>query len=100
SRPANHPPSLHDALPISGTLHHLALIVRLGIGDLDLGGQRLDLLLAEAERGEVAVIKLLHRMAVGADLLVDLEAALQRRAIEGRSEEHTSELQSRENLVC
>src|SRR5205807_8763428 len=45
--------------------------------------ERLDLLLAEAERGEVAVVELLHRVARRADLFVDLEAALQRGAIVG-----------------
>src|SRR5690606_39843167 len=78
--------SLHDALPISVPQailgHTLAIAVRLGIGD---GG--VDGLLAGLDCGagkparETNPLGLLRNVGL-------------------RSEEHTSELQSRENLVC
>ena len=44
---------------------------------------RLDLVLAVADIGEVAEIEMLDRVAGGADLLVDLKAALLRRPVVG-----------------
>src|SRR5690606_23927903 len=61
------------------------LLLRTGIGlGLALAEEAVDLVLAQG-----------HRLAAGAD---ELDDALDR--IDDRSEEHTSELQSRENLVC
>ena len=52
-------------------------------GHLHAGGDRLDLRFVEADAREVAVVHQLHRMAVAADLLIDLEAALGRGPVEG-----------------
>src|SRR5690606_39599937 len=83
--------SLHDALPISH--RHVSAGHALGAGD-DVG------LVAVALRTEV-----LTEPAEGADHLVRhqqhvVPVADLPHALEVRSEEHTSELQSRENLVC
>ena len=64
-------------------LVHLALVVRLRIGDLIAGGDRLYLLLAVAEIGEIAEIEMLDRMTDRTDFLVDLETALQRSPVVG-----------------
>ena len=64
-----------DARP----LEHVALVVRTG-GDLVFGGERLHLVLGIARPaglGEVAEGDVFQRMAVRADLAIDLEAALQ-----------------------
>src|SRR5690606_40986142 len=77
--------SLHDALPIYvlGGVDQLHPVRRLACGPLDL------LVALVADQQDVVVL------AVEAvDLLVDLGDE------RARSEEHTSELQSRENLVC
>src|SRR5690606_40447062 len=76
--------SLHDALPISLADDH-----RRGVGG--------------RAQGEVAGVA--HRLLVGewvAVVAVELAARLRlpEVALGARSEEHTSELQSRENLVC
>src|SRR5205807_5870278 len=84
--------SLHDALPISE--HPL-----LGVAEGDGSGRGLhgdvevdDPVLAEAEEPDHALV-LADLLAIGAEPVV-------RRAQNGRSEEHTSELQSPCNLVC
>src|SRR5690606_42132753 len=86
------PLSLHDALPI---------YVRLHLGDL-----------VQEERPSVRQLErprlLVHRTGEGpllvAEELVLLDLPREGAAVQGderaRSEEHTSELQSRENLVC
>src|SRR5690606_41853727 len=80
--------SLHDALPISPVLEargrscYLPGGVRTDRGRL---GEEVECLLA---RGDA--------LAAATPLVEQFPAALG----EGRSEEHTSELQSRENLVC
>ncbi len=61
-------------------LHGFALAVE--VVHLFLRRDRLDPVVAVAERSEVAVMQQVHRMAVGADLLVDLKAALQGGAVE------------------
>src|SRR5690606_39758857 len=95
-----HPLSLHDALPI--WTHFLAVAVLEGQGrhvdraarqagdgaDVDLGQLEAEELVALGRRGE-----LLPQVAVATDGVAGgLEVLV-------RSEEHTSELQSRENLV-
>src|SRR4029077_8067648 len=64
-------------------LVHLALIVRLRIGDLIAGSNRLHLLFAVAEIGEIAEIEMLDRMTDRTDFLVDLEPALHRSPVIG-----------------
>src|SRR5690606_41285277 len=85
--------SLHDALPIFA---HRALGQPERRGDgrsrLPLGRQAQDAAFAVGER--VLLAPGLHGQ-VGVD-----GAAAGHDAAQGRSEEHTSELQSRENLVC
>src|SRR5690606_41995338 len=77
--PQSYTLSLHDALPISFAVHlhraHRARLLQ------DVTRQRRDL------GGDVGIT---HAGGVGARRDLPL----------GRSEEHTSELQSRENLVC
>src|SRR5262249_52889794 len=65
------------------SLEHLPLIVGLFVGDLVGGGDSLDLVLVVAEIGKVAKIEMLDRMAGGADLLVNLKAALRRSPVVG-----------------
>src|SRR5690606_39657213 len=75
--------SLHDALPISRVRHEVRQRGDHGVADGALGGRGL-------ARGHL----------LGHERLVEREAeVLEDRAL-ARSEEHTSELQSRENLVC
>lgn len=66
-------------------LEHLAFVVR-AVGDLHLRGENLHRLrreLRSARLAEIAVGQKPHRMAARADLLVDLEAALQLRVVVG-----------------
>src|SRR5205085_2961191 len=90
--------SLHDALPILGELvatvvHHLQPLVGQG-GDLlepsreDEGGQLHPQGVLPADAGG------------GVGQLRDLRGPGGERTDRGRSEEHTSELQSQSNLVC
>src|SRR5690606_41830028 len=86
-----HPLSLHDALPIS--------LRRLGLRDAarELGGE------PAAPPRPARPRRLVLRLALPGPALsaAGLEEQLAVRAPgDGRSEEHTSELQSRENLVC
>src|SRR5690606_42038235 len=88
ARTAPYTPSLHDALPIFAS--DAALVKRRAAADavVDRGAAGLQ----RAGLGRPAVVgersqHRVNRRAAGADLVV-------------RSEEHTSELQSRENLVC
>src|SRR3712207_9020569 len=79
--------SLHDALPILGDdhpFHHAEHVRRSSTGD---GGQELGLVFAAGDTRKLdrdAWVRLLER----------------RQDLEHRSEEHTSELQSRQYLVC
>src|SRR5690606_40613542 len=89
--------SLHDALPIlnyasagAGSPHHLAM--ELLNAELDLGMVHIPYKgaapsLTDVAGGQVPIMMV--DLAAGAGFLQG-----------GRSEEHTSELQSRENLVC
>src|ERR1700739_179212 len=61
----------------SGPLVHLAFVIW-SVGDLIAGSDRLDLVLAVADLAEVAKIEMLDRMTDRANLLVNLEATLQR----------------------
>src|SRR5690606_40747651 len=81
----NYPLSLHDALPIY--LHEVA-----GAVGPDVGHARHAVHL----RGDVDQHRLQRRVRLGGAAGHDAGAV--QRAL--RSEEHTSELQSRENLVC
>src|SRR5690606_41472825 len=95
--PVLNAPSLHDALPIFA---HAGL---LGIGDMGAEPDRTllqpvaDDLFQPRERA-AADEQDVGRIHLQEFLLRMLAATLRRNA--GRSEEHTSELQSRENLVC
>src|SRR5690606_42020341 len=83
-------PYLHDALPIS--LHRLLGVPHEhALGDLELEGVRRQPGLLEQPRHRVEEARL-RELAPG-----NIERDAQLRM---RSEEHTSELQSRENLVC
>src|SRR5206468_10266115 len=92
--------SLHDALPICalnvlryftwpGNLEDLAAAVR----NLALTSLEEEIGVADAER----VLPQFARRSTETDLSLDLPL---REAREARSEEHTSELQSRSDLVC
>src|SRR5690606_40305250 len=90
---------LHDALPIFGELVELgAELAQVGLELADLKfGQSFDLgeqlgELAGGPAGLFDPLELLGALGLGEE--VRIEAAAE------RSEEHTSELQSRENLVC
>src|SRR5690606_42038641 len=76
SPPALYTLSLHDALPI-----------------FDRAGHRPGAVLAEGDRQDPAAADQANRR-------LEPDDAVDRGGAEDRSEEHTSELQSRENLVC
>src|SRR5690606_39915571 len=91
SRPYNHP--LHDALPIYGHGDDTA-----DVRDEALDAGQPDVLLDDIADGAVDVGGLVQMTP--RDLTCSGKAG---EAVDGaadRSEEHTSELQSRENLVC
>src|SRR5690606_41372441 len=96
-RPALSPPSLPDALPISAD-YALSWSVddqQLG-GALERGSELRRVVLDDCRRP----LRLLDtprplRRAEGWEKFF-----VEERRLDGRSEEHTSELQSRENLVC
>src|SRR5690606_39547742 len=73
--------SLHDALPISGGEQDGVDVLVSAVGPDDL---------VPVDVGE-------HRAAGGAS---DVDGGAVGAVVDDRSEEHTSELQSRENLVC
>src|SRR5690606_41745818 len=88
ARPATYALSLHDALPILG------LSAEDGIGDLGLS----------YPNNETIALRFSGQTAPLDDIRVRqaINYAIDREGIVSslRSEEHTSELQSRENLVC
>src|SRR5690606_42006513 len=93
-------PSLHDALPISfGDLHVLRNV------DLQLyNGENL-VVLGRSGTGKSVLIKLISGLLKpdkgDITVLGELVNQLNEKELRDlRSEEHTSELQSRENLVC
>src|SRR5690606_40847679 len=98
-RPATlerYPLSLHDALPIlrehghrlRDGLHHVPRRLERPVADLAVGRR---------QQGLVAAALVRRQAAAPA---VRLHLAARYAAAAARSEEHTSELQSRENLVC
>src|SRR5690606_42063643 len=99
--PATHassPLSLHDALPISGpparhVAEHDAVAAQAGTPALRGGAAHLSDLVGTSRWRHAQIV---FEAAPGLG-----EVCEQAREIRGvRSEEHTSELQSRENLVC
>src|SRR5690606_42091879 len=82
--------SLHDALPICQTRRFAFMNRWYKVKKAELFARRID-----AERAELRIGKL--RLVVPAKLLSDGGLQCETKV---RSEEHTSELQSRENLVC
>src|SRR5690606_40170717 len=94
---ARYPPSLHDALPILTGAYLGAAVATAG----DINGDGIsDLLIGAPGQGGVGAASLFHGKP-------DPPAAAAQWSYSGsqnlgylRSEEHTSELQSRENLVC
>src|SRR5690606_41037195 len=89
-------PSLHDALPISlaGRRGHVDATTELGaVGHRDLRSDEIAFDLARREQ-----LDALGGRDVALDRAFDRDHARLNRRV--RSEEHTSELQSRENLVC
>src|SRR5207302_9614459 len=93
-----YPLSLHDALPISGQANHLGVTI-----EADIIKQKLP----DCNGGFTALNFGKTDKRVYANLTSDHPIDLTRYQvvageirIDPRSEEHTSELQSRENLVC
>src|SRR5690606_41013399 len=91
--------SLHDALPIFSFLdeaqhHFIVLCLTDGVGHRR---NRRPLQLLPIETGYIAGVA--SAPALGSELLRRL-AVRRVDEVDRRSEEHTSELQSRENLVC
>src|SRR5207302_10336222 len=96
--PPPHPPSLHDALPISA--HTPAPIRRLLRRCLEKDRKRR---LDSAADARLEIDEALAAIADASTVRMPIQEAVWRRALPWaatRSEEHTSELQSRENLVC
>src|SRR5690606_40066232 len=94
------PLSLHDALPI-----YKVLLLTESIFSMDGDAAPLVSLAELAQRYDAGlVVDEAHAVGVygprGGGLIEELELQSQVLAKLGRSEEHTSELQSRENLVC
>src|SRR5690606_41577206 len=81
--------SLHDALPISGDLHALLHAAR------QLA--RVFLVVRAEVDGLERPVRALEPLGLAHTLDLEPEGDV---VFDGRSEEHTSELQSRENLVC
>src|SRR5690606_41381914 len=96
SAPASYPPSLHDALPIWADLAAF-----LDEDDVVVEPLAVHEMTEAAQRQRIAD-RLLPLAFVGADepRHVVLERGGEAERVVHRSEEHTSELQSRENLVC
>src|SRR5690606_41756592 len=93
-------PSLHDALPIGQYPRHVAA----ALPKAGLGGPRRR---SAAGRGSTrrpasvrANVSCSSRRAKGCAPCLGADVAVSPREGSRRSEEHTSELQSRENLVC
>src|SRR5690606_41405167 len=97
---ATHPLSLHDALPIS--LDHAMFSLNRFLAALVMGCVMTAVMLAfmwKMYRGAATKFAVL----IGAVALSGALLAMNRSQVlvgDTRSEEHTSELQSRENLVC
>src|SRR5690606_40000558 len=92
-----YPPSLHDALPICGVASRGAAGFNVSRGSRvkSVAMRDVDARLVERARaGEASAFEELVRRHLRAAYAVALGV------VGERSEEHTSELQSRENLVC
>src|SRR5690606_41639872 len=88
------PLSLHDALPISGKRARYSALPGLGL----LAGKHAQYSVLPDLFGSPGVVTPPSKIAkVSGDARTGTKTPYQRRP---RSEEHTSELQSRENLVC
>src|SRR5690606_40392890 len=85
---ATSPPSLHDALPICVWLSAEQYATIAGERSIRCA------VLAEPRVGNLAAESARHHLEAVTD------AERRHTEVEDRSEEHTSELQSRENLVC
>src|SRR5690606_41704858 len=88
---------LHDALPISEEIDARGLAVSPGFVDIH---SHADGSLDDDPRAESAVRQGITTIVAGQDGGSRANGADDRSFTELRSEEHTSELQSRENLVC
>src|SRR5690606_42010166 len=97
--PPRSPPSLHDALPIFPTTSpaHLA-----GTSAPPTDRSALSVYYAPYQRDDrgCALVDCCTPAACVGILPTDASAQRPQRRLLRRSEEHTSELQSRENLVC
>src|SRR5690606_41629428 len=91
-----YPLSLHDALPIS--VEGRVFMLMLGDGGIAVGEKRCPGAGGTARRAGAQ--RFVMRLAQTASFSNGREQAGERIRIGWRSEEHTSELQSRENLVC
>src|SRR5690606_41498714 len=86
--PETHPISLHDALPILWLKQTALVMACLGPGIRE----------KNMNSGKRAVRNLMSHHGLGVEFnYTDVAQTLR---FDARSEEHTSELQSRENLVC
>src|SRR5690606_40643022 len=91
------PLSLHDALPISGPeFRGMVQQLRLGTSFEEVMQQLRERFVSKELNIFVSTVVIQHR--VGGNLAEVL--SIMADTLEERSEEHTSELQSRENLVC
>src|SRR5690606_41245469 len=91
--------SLHDALPILAFLETTANPLVLAMGDDDTATQRLNLAQAFNPMGSLLGMLVAQVFVIQALRSDDYSPEVYS-ALDARSEEHTSELQSRENLVC
>src|SRR5690606_41757707 len=92
--------SLHDALPISAMLAAQGIITSADAKNI---GKGLDTILSEIGKGDFDFKRALEDIHMNVESrLSELigPAAGRLHTARSRSEEHTSELQSRENLVC
>src|SRR5690606_41136035 len=89
--------SLHDALPISTVVYNQMRHIQ----DFKLGYNREQIVLLPAT-GDSVAFESLRQQLVQQTAIADVarSSRIPTRRLLDRSEEHTSELQSRENLVC
>src|SRR5207302_4992245 len=92
-----HPPSLHDALPISNSTH---LDIACRESSCERGGTAEEIKLIEIRGVGEKDRQREGICACGRSASVLPESNERDAFLQCRSEEHTSELQSRENLVC
>src|SRR5690606_41944756 len=97
--PARCTPSLHDALPISGQDLKEATDPA-GPSIEDIVEEHYNPIITALRGIEKPVIAAVNGVAAGAGANIALACDLVVASASARSEEHTSELQSREKLVC